>query len=101
MLEVINKLINKIICKKYDLEFSVEVSDKRYISEIAYELNWEVNNFVINLLLDPNSLWFQNVEDDLKIIIKSTGGDIVWTRRNYVEKYTKYLITMHTSYYIK
>jgi len=101
MLDVLNKLIDKFICKKYDLKFSIEISDKHHRSPIAYELRWEVNSFVINLLFDANSLWCQNVEDDLNIIIKSTGGDIAWRRRKYVENYSKYLITMHTTYYIK
>jgi len=97
MLDVLNKLIDKIICKKYDLEFSVEVSEKHFMNISK----WDVNNFVITLKFDANNLWYQNVEDDLDIIIKSTGGDIVWVETKNFESYRKCILKIYVSYYIK
>ncbi len=101
MLDVLNKLIDKFICKKYNLEFSVEVSERHFMDRLAYTSKWEVNNFVITLKFDANNLWYQNVEDDLDIIIKSTGGDIVWVETKNFESYRKCILKIYVSYYIK
>lgn len=101
MLEVINKLINKIICKKYDLKFSVECVEDYSVSTVGNsdKPEWINEAFIIKFLFKTNSLQFINVENDLDMILNSIGGSKTWMERKYSEDCCDCTIKIFVSFY--
>jgi hypothetical protein len=101
MLDVLNKLIDKFICKKYDLEFSVECVEDYSVSTVGSsdKPEWLYEAFIIKFLFKTNSLQFINVENDLDMILNSIGGSKTWMERKYSEDYCDSTIKIFVSFY--
>jgi hypothetical protein len=101
MLDVLNKLINKIICKKYDLEFSIECVKNYSVSTVGSsdKPEWLYEAFIIKFLFKTNSLEFKNVENDLDMILNAIGGNKAWKERKYSKDYCDITIKIFVSFY--